>query len=126
MVGDDAEGDGGFHFLIEEGTVGTELRIDINIGFSAECFELAEDGLENVGGVVAGFFREVGEACCVLDDRAGALEAHAGIDVLGGKLAEGAVGLGVVLDEDEVPDLDAEVGVVVDEVAAGDGIAFGC
>jgi hypothetical protein len=58
-----------------------------------------------------------------LDDRAGALEAHAGIDVFGGQFAEGAVGFGVVLDENEVPDLDAEVGVVVDEFAAG--VPFG-
>ena len=45
--------------------------------------------------------------------------------MLGGQLAEGAVGLGVVLDENEVPDLDAEVGIVVDEITAGDGIALG-
>ena len=48
-----------------------------------------------------------------------ALEAHAGIDVRGGQVAEGAVGLGVELDEDEVPDLDAAVGVLVDERALG-------
>ena len=125
MVGDDAEGDGGFHFLGEEGTVSTALRVNIDVGFSAESFELAEDRLEDVGGVVGGLFREVGEASGVLNDGAGALEAHAGIDVLGGELAEAAVGLGIVLNEDEVPDLDAEVGVVVDEVAAGDGITFG-
>ena len=45
--------------------------------------------------------------------------------MFGRQLAEAAISLGVVLDEDEVPDLDAEVGVVIDEVAAGDGIPLG-
>ena len=75
--------------------------------------------MEDVGGVVGGLFRKVGEAFGVLNERADALEAHAGVDVLGGEVAEGAVFLGIVLNEDEVPDLDAEVGVHVDELAAG-------
>jgi hypothetical protein len=41
---------------------------------------------------LARLFGEIGEALGVLDDRAGALEAHAGIDVFGGQFAEGAVG----------------------------------
>ena len=39
--------------------------------------------------------------------------------MLGGEVAEGAIGFGIVLNEDEVPDLDAEVGVGVDEAALG-------
>ncbi len=35
------------------------------------------------------------------------LEAHAGVHVLGGQRREGAVGIGVVLNEDVVPNLDA-------------------
>ena len=123
VVGDDAEGDGIFHFLREGGAIGTGFRIDVRVGFSAELFELAEDRLEDVGGVVGRLFREVGEAFGVLNDGTSAFEAHAGIDVFGGQFAEGAVGFGIVLDEDEVPDLDAEVGVVVDQCAFG--IAFG-
>ena len=45
--------------------------------------------------------------------------------MLGGELAEGAVGLRVILDENEVPDFDAEIGVVVDEVSTGNGISLG-
>ena len=78
-----------------------------------------ERGEEGVGVVVGGLVREVGEAFRVLNDGDHALEAHAGIDVLGGKVAEGAVGFGVVLDEDEVPDFNAEIAVGVDELALG-------
>ena len=124
MIRDHAEGDGGFHLFGEGGAVSSQFRVDVHIGLAAEFLQLAEDGGEDVGGVVARLDREIGKAFCALDDRAGALKAHAGIDVFRGQLAEGAVGLGVVLDEDEVPDFDAEVGVVVDEVAAGDGVAL--
>ncbi len=54
-----------------------------------------------------------------MNDGDDALEAHAGVDVFGGEVAEGAIGFGIVLDEDEVPDLDAEVGVGIDEAALG-------
>lgn len=117
MVGDDAEGDGFFE------VVGALIAgVDVVIHFAAEFFEFAEDGLEDVGGVVGGLFGEVGEAFGVLDEGADALEAHAGVDVFGGEVTVAAVFFGVVLDEDEVPDLDAEVGVHVDEFAAGVGI----
>ena len=43
-----------------------------------------------------------------------ALEAHAGVDVLGRQLAQAPVGLAVVLDEDEVPELDVARAVAVD------------
>ena len=65
-------------------------------------------------------FSEIGEALRALDHRGDALEAHAGVDVLGGESDEGAVGVGVELDEDEVPDFDAAGVACVDEVAAGD------
>ena len=124
VVGDHAEGDRGYHFLVECRAVGAELGVNVHIGLAAEFLELAEDRGEDIGGVVRGFFREIGESLGVLDDRARALEAHAGIDMLGWKFAKCAIGLGVVLDEDEVPDLDAEVGVVVDEFALR--VAVGC
>ena len=52
-----------------------------------------------------------------MDKRAGAFEAHTGIDVLGREVAEAAVGLGVVLDKDQVPDLDTEIGIHIDQFA---------
>ncbi len=45
------------------------------------------------------------------------LEAHPGIDVLGGEGGEISFAVRVELDEDEVPDLDAKMGVGVDELA---------
>ena len=117
VVGNDAEGDGGLELIGKQRAVGAGLRVDVDVGLAAELLELAEQRLEDVGGVVARFGGKVGEALGALDDRAGALEAHAGIDVLGGQFAERSIGLGIVLDENEVPDFDAEVGVVVDEFA---------
>ena len=60
-----------------------------------------------------------------MDDRAGAFKTHTGIDVFGGQFAETTIGLSVVLDKDEVPDFDAEIGVVVDEIAPRFRITFG-
>src|SRR4029079_14096557 len=48
-----------------------------------------------------------GEAFCSLDDGGNPLETHAGVDVAGGKGRERAVGIGVELDENEIPNLDA-------------------
>ena len=119
VIGDDAESDGRFQLIGKQRAVRAGLRIDIGVDLAAEFFQLAEQRLENIGGVVARFVGKIGEALGALDDRAGALEAHAGVHMLGGQLTERAIGLGVVLDEDEVPDFDAEVGVVVDELALG-------
>ena len=107
VIRDDTEGDGGFHFFRKRRAICAEFRIDVDVGFSTQFFEFAEDGLENVGGVVGRFFREVGEAFGVLNDRASALKTHSGIDVFGGKLAERAIGLGVILNENKVPYFDA-------------------
>ena len=88
---------------------------------AGDFFEFVEEGAEDVGLVVGDFgVLEIGEAFRALDHRGDALEAHAGVDVLGGEIDEGAVGVGVELDEDEVPDFDAARVALVDEVAAGD------
>ena len=60
---------------------------------------------------------EVGKAFGALDDAGDALETHAGIYMLRGQGGEGAVGVGVELDEDEVPNLDALGGALVDELS---------
>src|SRR2546428_7855457 len=60
---------------------------------------LEEIGLERVGDRLLQHLREP-------------LEAHAGVDVPLGERVEGAVGLAVVLLEDEVPDLDPAAAVL--------------
>ena len=87
--------------------------------FAAQFLDLVEDRAENIGLVVRDRAGEIGEVFRALDDRGDALEAHAGIDVALGQGREGAVGVGVELDEDEVPDLDATRIVGVDQRAAG-------
>jgi hypothetical protein len=85
-------------FVAEAALVGAHAR---------KLVYFVEDGGEDVGVVVG---------APVLDDGDEALEAHAGVDVLGGEGTERAVVLAVELDEDVVPDLE-DIGVVlVDEV----------
>ena len=75
---------------------------------AAQFFQRVENGPENVGLVVGNLgVGKVGKIFRALNDAGDALETHAGVHVLGGQRREGAVGVGVELDEDEVPDLDA-------------------
>jgi len=114
VVGDYAEGDSVF----EEGFVGIgSVGVDVVVSFSRELFQFTEVRGEGIGVVVGRLLGKVFEAIRVLHDGDHALEAHASIDMLGGEVTEGAVGFGIVLDEDEVPDLDAEVAVGIDELA---------
>ena len=96
VVGADAHGH--FHFLA------------LVILVAGEFLQLADQAAEHVGVVVGGL---------ALEHHAQALEAHAGVDVLGGQRLEVAVGLAVVLHEHEVPDLDDVVVVGVHEITAG-------
>jgi hypothetical protein len=61
-----------------------------------ELLDASEEGHEDVRIVVGSL---------VLEDGDESLESHSSVDVLRGESAEGRVGLAVVLDEDEVPDL---------------------
>ncbi len=96
MVGTDAHGDVGL--------------LVVAVAFAAFGSDFLNEGLEDVGVVVGAF---------ALHDHAEALEAHAGIDVLGFQGFKGAVGFAVELHEDEVPDFDDLGVVLVDEVFAG-------
>ncbi len=100
MVGEDAVG--GVDVAL---VLGAELAAVLP--GTGKFVDRVEVGAEEVGVVVG---------ADVVQDRDEALEAHAGVDVLVGQGAEGAVGLAVELDEDEVPDLE-DIGVVlVDQV----------
>ena len=76
---------------------------------AGDAADLVEEGDEDVGVVVG---------VDALQDGREALEAHAGVDVLGREGPEAAVGLAVELDEDVVPDLD-DVGQVGVDAAGG-------
>ena len=58
-------------------------------------------------------------------DAGDAFEAHTGVDVLGGERRKGAVGVGVELDEDVIPDLDAARAGGVNALAAFDFVVGG-
>ena len=122
VVADDAEGDVDL-LLLGEAVAFSALGHRRGIGLAGEGRKLRENRGEDVGVVVRGETREIGESFRALDRGAGALEAHPGIDVAGGEGAESAVLVRIELDEDEVPDLDAAGVAAVDEAAFG--VAFG-
>ena len=114
MVGDDAKGDS----LIQRvGFLDPFAGVDVCIGFPTQCFQFAEDRLEDVGRVIGWLLREVTKTFSILNDGAGAFESHAGIDMLGRKIAEATIGLSIVLNEDQIPDLDTEVGIFIHQTA---------
>ena len=121
MVREDAEGDVSLLLL---GESHVRRRDGAGVGLAGERGQFVEGRLEDVGVVVRRLRGEVGEALARGVDAGDALEAHAGVHVLGGERRESAVGVGVELDEDVVPDLDAAGAAGVDERAAG-GLVIG-
>ena len=117
MIGDDPECYCRLHGLVRSLLVRT--GINVLIGFSAQLLEGIEDGTEDIGVVVRDPAREIREAICVLDNRTGTLESHAGINMSGGKVPKAPIGLGIELNEDEVPDLDALITILVHQQAPG-------
>ena len=113
VVGDDAEG----HVVL------LLLRVADRAGggqggavfLAREFLEAAEERGEDVALVVGDHAREVLEILRALHDAGDAFEAHARVDVAGRERAEGAVGVGVELDEDQVPDFHAAGIAAVDE-----------
>ena len=89
------------------------------IGFATQLLQFAEDRLKDVSGVVGRLLGKVLESVRTLIDRYRALKAHACIHMLGRQVTERAIGFGVVLNKNEVPDLNAEVGIHIDELAIG-------
>ena len=87
---------------------------------AAQFFDLVEYRPEDIGLVIRDFrVCEIGEVSRALDDARDALEAHAGVDVLRRKRREGAVGVRVELNEDEVPNFDALGAALVDQRTSG-------
>ena len=68
MVGDHAESDGFFHLAGELRFIALHgFGIDVGVGLTTECFQLAEDGLKDIGRVIGRLLREVGKALGVLN-----------------------------------------------------------
>ena len=121
VVGDDAKSDIDFFLLAMSGRSGLGQRR--SVFFAAEFPDLVEERTEDVRFVIRNTgVREFAKALGSLHNGADALETHAGIDVTGGQRSEGSVGVGVELDEDEVPDLDTFGGAFVDQRAARVGL----
>ena len=105
----DGEGDG--TDVVGADAHGHVGLLSVMVFLAAEFFQPADQAAEDVGLVVAGL---------ALEHHAEALETQAGVDALGRKRLEVAVGFAVVLHEHQVPDLDDLVVVGVDEAGARD------
>ena len=106
VVGDDPEGH--VHLLLL-GVSGAALLWQRGTVFlAAELFDLVEDRAENVC-LVVGDFRvlKIREPSCSLNNRSHPFKAHTRINVLRWQRGKGTVRIGVILDEDVVPDLNA-------------------
>ena len=106
VVGDDPEGH--IHLLLLGVSGAALLRQRGSVFMAAELFNLVEDWAENIC-LVVGDFRvlKIREPSCSLNNRSHPLKAHTRIDVLRRQRGKGTVRIGVILDEDVVPDLDA-------------------
>ena len=122
VVRDDAECDILLLLLTSrcKGAVTRGLRECGSVFSAAEGSDRIEDRTEQVGFVVGDHHvPEFLESACPLHDRADALESHAGIDMAGREWHEGSVGIGIELDENKVPDLDALGAALVDQCSLG-------
>ena len=118
VVGNDTERDVDFFLLAVTGR--SRLGQSGTVTATAELFQFVEKRTKHVRVIVRNFgVREVGEAARALDHGTNTLEAHAGIDVPRGQRSKAAVRIGVELDEDQIPNLDALGAALVDELAAG-------
>ena len=118
VIGDDAEGDVDlFLFAFASGSMFSEGSTGVFL--AAEFFELVEDRAKDVGFVVRNCAGEIGEIFRALNDRGRALETQAGIDVTLRKRRKRSVRVGVELDENQIPNLDAARIVFVHERATG-------
>ena len=118
MIADHAEGDVDLFLFVR-----FAVRQCGGVSFAAELFEFSKNGTEDVRVVIGNRLGEVGEVLRGLNDGGHALEAHAGIHMFGGQWREGAVFVGVVLNENEVPNFYALAAVGVYKAAFG--IALG-
>ena len=121
VVGDDAES----HVVLLLRRVADRAggRQGGAVFLAGELLEAPEERGEDIALVVGDHAGEVLEVLGALHDAGDALEAHARVDVAGRKRAEGAVRVGVELDEDQVPDFHAAGVAAVDQRALR--VAFG-
>src|SRR5438128_8653557 len=75
--------------------------------FGAQVFEFIKNWTKNVCLVIRDRAEEVGEGFCVLNNRSDSLKTHTRIDVTLRQRRESSVWIGVELDENEIPNLDA-------------------
>ena len=105
MVGDDAKRN--VDLLLIGLTSTSVFRNRRSIFFAAQFFQLIENRTENISLIVRDRLREIGQILRTLNDRGHTLEAHPGVDVALWQRRKRSVRIGVELDEDQIPNLDA-------------------
>src|SRR5256886_17616243 len=73
----------------------------------AQFFDFIKNWTKDVCLVIRDRAEEVGEGFCVLNNRSDSLKTHTRIDVTLRQRRESSVWIGVELDENEIPNLDA-------------------
>ena len=116
MVGDHAKRDVDLFLIAIGGSASFWQRA--RVFFSAELFDFIKDRTKNIGLVVRNCAGEIGEIFRALNDRGRTLEPETGIDVSFRQRRETAVGIGVELNEHQIPNLDAARVVLIHERAA--------
>ena len=106
VVGNDAEGNVDFFLFVcaLRSRGGKRGRVF----FAGKFFDFAENRRKDVRFVIGNDAGEISEIFRALNNARGALEAHSGVDVLGGKRRKRAVRIRVKFHEHEVPDFDAK------------------
>ena len=97
--------------------LGPGRRIHVRILPSAQHLQAVKQGAEHVRGVIGRLAGKILEPVRALHDGARAFKAHARIHVARRKIAHGAVALRIILDEHQVPDFYALVGILVHQAA---------
>ncbi len=105
MIGDDTKGDVDFFLLSLRAKARFRERRPVR--FAAELFDLVEKRAEDIRFLIRDDVAEISEVPRALNHRGHALETHPGVDMTGGEGRKAAVGVGVELDENEIPNLDA-------------------
>ena len=121
MVGNDAEG----HILLlllgdgHDGSVARGTGERGTVGATRQLLNLREIGAEDVGFVIRNRRAEVGEVLRALHDAGNTFKSHACINMACRKRHKSSVRIGIELDEDKVPDLDALGASLIDEATLG-------
>ena len=118
VVGNHTEGDRLLENVVPGGhQLGAGGGINVRVLPAAQGFQPVKQRAEHIRGVIGRLAGKILEPVRALHDGAGAFEAHARIHMAGRQVAHGTVALRIVLDEHQIPNLNAQIGILVHQPA---------